>query len=209
MKDAYSFHKDIKDFEIFYEEVKKVYLRCFVRLGLGADTVIADADGGAISDKNSHEFQTYLSVGEDIIVSDSSGYCYNLELASGLADDKNSSDVTLKIEYLDSIPEIVNMEKMTAYFKAPDWQMLKTVVYKMQESGQYIAVAIRGDLDINELKLEKFIRKTYGEEIALADEADLEKLGTVRGFISPLKDSKLAMMTFGDESLKTVRNMFG
>lgn len=143
MKDAYSFHKDIQDFEIFYEEVKKVYLRCFERLGLGADTVIADADGGAISDKNSHEFQTYLSVGEDIIVSDSSGYCYNLELASGFADDKNSSDGALKMEYLDSIPEIVNMEKMTAYFKAPDWQMLKTVVYKMKESGQYIAVAIR------------------------------------------------------------------
>lgn len=209
MKDAYSFHADIKDFEVFYEEVKKVYLRCFERLGLGADTVIADADGGAISDKNSHEFQTYLSVGEDIIVSDSSGYCYNLELASGLADDKNSSDGALKMEYLDSIPDIVNMEKMTAYFNAPDWQMLKTVVYKMQESGQYIAVAIRGDLDINELKLEKHIRKTYGEEIALADEADLEKLGTTRGFISPLKDSKLAMMTFADESLKTVKNMFG
>ena len=70
-------------------------------------------------------------------------------------------------------------------------------------------MAIRGDLDINELKLEKFVRKNYREEIALADEADLEKLGTVRGFISPLKDSKLAMMTFADESLKTVKNMFG
>jgi prolyl-tRNA synthetase len=44
--------------------------------------VIADADGGAISDKNSHEFQTFLEVGEDIIVQDSSGYSYNLELAS-------------------------------------------------------------------------------------------------------------------------------
>ena len=143
MKDAYSFHATREDFDSFYEEVKKVYLRCFERLGLGADTVIADADGGAISDKNSHEFQTYLPVGEDIIVSDSSGYCYNLELASGIADDKNSVEAAQPMEYIDSVPDIVNMEKMTAYFKAPDWQMLKTVVYKMQESGQYIAVAIR------------------------------------------------------------------
>lgn len=82
MKDAYSFHANIEDFDSFYEEVKRVYMNVFTRLGLGDDTVIADADGGAISDKNSHEFQTFLPVGEDIIVQDSSGYCYNLELAS-------------------------------------------------------------------------------------------------------------------------------
>ena len=92
---------------------------------------------------NSHEFQTYLEVGEDIIVSDSSGYCYNLELASGIPDDKNSSEEVRLMEYIDTVPDIVNMEKMTAYFKAPDWQMLKTVVYKLQKSGKYIAVAIR------------------------------------------------------------------
>lgn len=90
MKDAYSFHKDIADFDEFYEKVKEVYMSVFTRLGLGKDTVIADADGGAISDKNSHEFQTFLEVGEDIIVQDSSGYCYNLELAAGVPDDKNS-----------------------------------------------------------------------------------------------------------------------
>jgi hypothetical protein len=80
------------------------------------------------------------------------------------------------MEYIDTIPGIVNMEKMTKYFKAPDWQMLKTVVYKLQTSGKYIAVAIRGDLEINELKLSKYIRNKYNEEIALADEQDLETL---------------------------------
>jgi len=134
MKDAYSFHASREDFESFYADIKQVYLRCFERLGLGADTVIADADGGAISDMNSHEFQTYLEVGEDIIVSDSSGYCYNLELASGIPDDKNTSKEARPMEYLDTVPDIVNMEKMTAYFQAPDWQMLKTVIYKLQDS---------------------------------------------------------------------------
>jgi prolyl-tRNA synthetase len=89
MKDAYSFHSDMEDFNRFYEDSKEVYMRVYNRLGLGADTVIADADGGEISDQNSHEFQTYLEIGEDIIVTDSSGYCYNLELASGIPDDKN------------------------------------------------------------------------------------------------------------------------
>lgn len=209
MKDAYSFHANIEDFDRFYEDVKTVYMNVFTRLGLGNDTVIADADGGAISDKNSHEFQTFLPVGEDIIVQDSSGYCYNLELASGIPDDKNSSDETQKMEYMDSVPEIVNMEKMTKYFAHPDWQMLKTVIYKLEKSGKYVGVAIRGDLDINEIKFGKFIRKKYDDTITLADEADLEHIGTVRGFISPLKDSKLEVEFYADGSLKTVKNFFG
>ena len=116
MNDAYSFHASVEDFDNFYAEVKKIYLRIYDRLGLGADTVIADADGGTISDKNSHEFQTFLPIGEDIIVQDSSGYCYNLELASGIADEKNIADAEEKMQYLDSIPEIVTMEKMAEYF---------------------------------------------------------------------------------------------
>ena len=209
MKDAYSFHKDIADFDEFYETVKGVYMNVFTRLGLGEDTVIADADGGAISDKNSHEFQTFLEVWEDIIVQDSTWYCYNLELASGVADDKNIKEEAQKMEYIDSIPEIVNMEKMTKYFDAPNWQMLKTVIYKLETSRKYIAVAIRGDLDINEIKLRKFVQERYDDTFVLADESDLEKLGTVRGFISPLKESKLDVVCFGDNSLKTVKNFFG
>lgn len=209
MKDAYSFHADIEDFEVFYEEAKEVYMRIFKRLWLGNDTVIADADGGAISDKNSHEFQTFLDIGEDVIVQDSSGYCYNLELASGIPDDKNSSDTEQKMEYIDSVPEIVNMEKMTQYFDAPNWQMLKTVVYKLEKSAKYIAIAIRWDLNINEIKLRKFIQQKYNDTFTLANEADLEILWTVRGFISPLKDAGWDIECYADESLKTVKNFFG
>jgi len=87
---------------------------------------------------NSHEFQTYTEIGEDIIVSDSSGYCYNLELASGMADAKNIDDEENQMQYIDTVPEIVNMQKMTEYFEAPAWQMLKTVIYKLQKSGKYV-----------------------------------------------------------------------
>lgn len=208
MKDAYSFHKNITDFEVFYEDIKDVYMRVFMRLWLGNDTVIADADGGAISDKNSHEFQTFLEVGEDIIVQDSSGYSYNLELASWVPDDKNTWDTALTMEYIDSVPEIVNMEKMTKYFAAPDWQMLKTVIYKLENSKKYIAVALRGDLDINEIKLWKYIKAKYNDTFVLAGEDDLKSLWTVRGFIAPLKDSKLSIDFYGDNSLKTVKNFF-
>ena len=209
MKDAYSFHKDIADFDEFYEWVKKAYFKVFERLGLWADTVKADADGGAISDKNSHEFQTFLEVGEDVIVQDSSWYCYNLELASWIPDDKNSWEEERTLEYIDTVPEIVNMEKMTKYFDAPDWQMLKTVVYKLKKSKKYIAVAIRWDLNINEIKFKKYIQAKYGDTFELANEQDLENLHTVRGFISPLKQAKLDIECFWDNSLKTVKNFYG
>jgi prolyl-tRNA synthetase len=208
MKDAYSFHKNIEDFDEFYENAKKAYINVFERLWLWKDTVMADADGGAISDKNSHEFQTYLDIWEDVIVSDSSWYCYNLELASGIADSKNISENEEKLEYVDSVPEIVTMEKMKTYFESQDWKMLKTVVYKL-ESWKYFSIIIRWDLDVNEIKVRKFISKKYGEWFTQASEEDLKTLWTVRGFITPLKDSKLDMINFWDESLKTVKNFFG
>jgi prolyl-tRNA synthetase len=100
------------------------------------------------------------------------------------------------MQYIDSVPEIVNMDKMRKYFDAPNWKMLKTVVYKLEKSGKYIAVAIRGDLDINEIKLRKFIAKKYEDTLVLASEEDLDKLGTVRGFISPLSESNLDLECF-------------
>ncbi len=208
MKDAYSFHANIEDFEVFYENIKKVYMRVFDRLGIGTDTVIADADGGAISDKNSHEFQTFIGIGEDTIVQDSSGYSFNLELASGVADTKNTQEETRSLEYMDTIDDIASMEKMTKYFDAPAWQMLKTVVYKTK-SGKFFSIVIRGDLDVNEIKVRKFVAKKYNEEFTQATEEDLISLGTVRGFVTPLKSAWLRMENFGDESLSSAKNYFG
>lgn len=207
MKDAYSFHANIEDFEIFYEEVKKVYMRVFERLGIGSDTVIADADGGAISDKNSHEFQTFLSIWEDIIVQDSSGYTFNLELASGVADVKNLNETQKPMEYLDTQEGIVTMDKMAEYFDAPIWQCLKTVIYKT-DSGKYFSIIIRGDLDVNEIKVRKFISKKYGEWFTQATEEDLLSLGTVRGFATPIRDASLEIDNYGDESLTSAVNYY-
>ena len=67
MKDAYSFHASMEDFDKNYEETIKVYTNIFEELGLWKDTFIAAADGWAISDKNSHEFQVKLDIWEDLI----------------------------------------------------------------------------------------------------------------------------------------------
>lgn len=66
MKDLYSFHRDTKDLDKYYEKVKKAYLRIFKRCGIGEQTFLTLASGGAFS-KYSHEFQTITPYGEDEI----------------------------------------------------------------------------------------------------------------------------------------------
>lgn len=66
MKDLYSFHKDKKDFDIFYEVMKKAYHNIFTAVGIGDITYLTFASGGTFS-KYSHEFQTITTAGEDII----------------------------------------------------------------------------------------------------------------------------------------------
>ena len=66
MKDLYSVHTSSKDLDKYYEEVKKVYLKIFDRLGLKA--IVTEADGGVFTDRVTHEFQVLSDVGEDEII---------------------------------------------------------------------------------------------------------------------------------------------
>lgn len=66
MKDMYSFHETAKDLEEYYQRSIEAYGRVFERLGIGDDTYVTFASGGAFT-KFSHEFQTICDAGEDII----------------------------------------------------------------------------------------------------------------------------------------------
>jgi prolyl-tRNA synthetase len=80
MKDMYSWHKDQADFERFYEEVKKAYLKIFERCGLVAK--VTEASGGSFTQKISYEFMILTDAGEDdILYCDVCEYCVNLEIA--------------------------------------------------------------------------------------------------------------------------------
>lgn len=66
MKDLYSFCRDEKEHQVFYEKVKEAYHKIFEHAGIGRETVLAFASGGSFS-KYSHEFQTLSSAGEDTV----------------------------------------------------------------------------------------------------------------------------------------------
>jgi len=81
MKDAYSFHSSNEDFEKYYENMKKVYMNIFDRLGLLKDTYITLADWWTFTDKYSHEFQVVLPIGEDnIYICDKCNTSHNEEI---------------------------------------------------------------------------------------------------------------------------------
>ncbi|MDD5213355.1 MAG: His/Gly/Thr/Pro-type tRNA ligase C-terminal domain-containing protein [Candidatus Gracilibacteria bacterium] len=84
MKDLYSFHKNLDDLDVYFEEVRQAYVRVFNRLGIGQDTLYAFASGGAFS-KYSYEFQTKLEIGEDnIYVCSDCGQAHNDEIVEGV-----------------------------------------------------------------------------------------------------------------------------
>lgn len=82
MKDLYSFHASEKDLLVFYEKVKAAYATIFQQLGLGEDTIVANASGGDFTSGFSHEFNAKLETGEDTVYYDSTKHVYyNAEVA--------------------------------------------------------------------------------------------------------------------------------
>jgi prolyl-tRNA synthetase len=80
MKDMYSFHETQEDFERFYAEMKKAYLKIYARLGLTAK--VTEGSGGAFSEKISYEFMVLTDAGEDdILYCGACDFCVNLEIA--------------------------------------------------------------------------------------------------------------------------------
>lgn len=196
MKDMYSFHATADDLNAYYEKVKAAYARVYQRMGL--ETYIVEASGGAFSDAFSHEFSVRTPVGEDtIFLCESCKYGQNLEIAEAFMEKPQGADE--KEKPLQEViakrgPSIAEGEKL---HKIPAWKILKTVVYKV--SAGLLGVCIRGDLEINQEKLEKFL----GEEIraATADELKTAKLAV--GFISPIGCD---LPFIADHSVKQVKN---
>lgn len=208
MKDMYSFHTDEADLDKYYEVVKDAYLKVFERCGLKA--YVIEASGGAFSDKFSHEFSVETPAGEDtIILCEKCGTAQNLEIAEGCSacvcgkdcgdkccDEKELPMEEVKIERGFSVAENAKAHNV------PDAKILKTVVYEVEEDG-LIGVVIRGDLNVSEVKLERYLKK----RLRAATPEALKKAGLVQGFISPVNISeKIGISFIADNSIKSVKN---
>lgn len=153
MKDAYSFDKDWEGLDVSYKKMYDAYCRIFTRLGL--DFTIVDADSGAMGGSGSQEFMVKSPVGEDgIAYCDCCGYAANYEKAECVPEEKEFDEGDFDMEKV-LTPDVHTINELVEFFGTKPYVFAKTIIYKADD--KYIAAMVRGDREINEVKLKNLV----------------------------------------------------
>ena len=178
MKDAYSFDADEAGAEKSYEKMFTAYNNIFRRCGLKFRAV--EADSGSIGGSYSHEFMVMAESGEDAIVfCEKCQYAANLEKAeiAGSQQKAVSESEWLPVESIET-PDVRTIEEVSSFLNVEPTQIVKTLIFNAD--GKACAVLIRGDHEVNEIKVKNYLNAA---EIELADdEMILKATGAPRGF---------------------------
>lgn len=154
MKDAYSFHINEDSLKDTYQGMFNAYVRIFDRLGLDYRPVIAD--NGSIGGSGSHEFHVLASSGEDdIAFSDASDYAANVESAEALSPSQARQEATEPLSTIDT-PNAKTITALVEQFQIPIEKTVKTLIVAATDDAdsELIALMVRGDHELNEIKAE-------------------------------------------------------
>lgn len=183
MKDAYSFHLDQASLQESYDSMHAAYCRIFERLGLDYRPVIADT--GSIGGSSSHEFHVLASSGEDdIAFSDSSDYAANVEMAEAVAPAGERPAATAAMEKV-ATPNAKTIDALVEQFGLEITQTVKTLIVHGAEEGKLVALMVRGDHTLNEIKAAKLPQVASPLEFA-SDEAIRAAVGAGPGSLGPV-----------------------
>jgi prolyl-tRNA synthetase len=179
MKDAYSFHVDVKDAQREYKKMYETYQRIFTRCGLQFRAV--EADTGNIGGSLSHEFQVLTETGEDALVAcDNCDYAANVEQAVARAPKGGTNPTAEKTKV--ATPGKHTIADVSAFLKVTPDKLVKTLIYLAD--GKPVAVLVRGDRDVNEIKLKKAL--SANQLVLATDAAVKEVTGAPVGFAGPV-----------------------
>lgn len=185
MKDAYSFHMDKDSLGDTYRDMYEAYSRIFSRLGLNFRAVHADT--GSIGGFASHEFHVLADSGEDdIAFSDSSDYAANIELAEAICTDTRPAPTQTRTDV--DTPNMPTCEEVAEHLGVALSKTVKTLIVKGSYSKEtpdmpkLVALVLRGDHTLNELKAEKLPQVKAPFE--LASEEQIAQAGLIKGYIS-------------------------
>ena len=183
MKDAYSFDADEDGLSASYEAMFQAYRRIFARCGV--PTVPVEADSGAIGGKGSQEFIFLSEAGEDTVALCSDcGYAANTEKAAFGRPPAEPAD-PLPLEEV-ATPGATTIEQLATFLNVPEAQTAKAVFYMAEGGGEAdepIFAVVRGDLQINEVKLANALG---GRSLRAMSDAEVEQHGLVAGSASPV-----------------------
>ncbi|MDR2071095.1 MAG: proline--tRNA ligase [Treponema sp.] len=212
MKDAYSFHTDDESLDTVYQNMGRAYRRIFKRCGL--TVIPVQADSGAMGGSGSEEFMVESEIGDNtLLLCRDCDYAANVEKAACKPDYEVPLSPDSGVPAVEKIatPAVKTIEELCAFLKTDAKKFIKTLIYRavnveLDLSGAggtvkpelrppsasgpavypeaFFAVAIRGDLEVNEVKLAAALKAA---EVVLASDADVEGLtGAPVGFAGPV-----------------------
>jgi prolyl-tRNA synthetase len=197
MKDLYSFDTDEEGLSRSYNRMLEAYQNIYARCGL--PTLLVEADSGAIGGKDSHEFMVVTETGEDeVIYCPECHYSANAEKAQSVKGEA-PDEKPLPLEEVKT-PGAATIEEVSRFLAIAPSRTLKAVFYVAD--GELIFVVIRGDLEVNEVKLKNAL-KCY--ELRLATEAEVTGAGIVAGAASPVGLSNIKVVA--DDSVTSGVNL--
>jgi prolyl-tRNA synthetase len=216
MKDAYSFHTTQESLQATYDAMYQAYSTIFSRMGLNFRAV--QADTGSIGGNASHEFQVLASSGEDdIVFSSDSDYAANIELAEAMTPAIPRAEPTQTMRLVDT-PNAKTIAELVEQFALPVEKTVKTlIVHGDNDAGApLIALLLRGDHQLNEVKAEKLpqvaspLAFATEDEIKAAIGAGPGSLGPVNLPIPVIIDRSVAVMSdFGAGANIDGKHYFG
>ena len=196
MKDAYSFDLTEEGLDKSYQKMYDAYCRIFNRLGL--DFTIVDADSGAMGGSGSQEFMVKSPIGEDgIAYCDDCGYAANYEKAECIPQEKPSPECDLDMEKIHT-PNAHTIEELVSFLNAEAYNFAETIIYKADD--KYVAAMVRGDREVNEVKLKNLVGCV--DDLELAEPFMVRQITNAEvGFAGPVGldipvyvDKEVAMM---------------
>ncbi|MBK7915932.1 MAG: proline--tRNA ligase [Chloroflexi bacterium] len=184
MKDAYTLDTDETAFDAYYPRMLQAYYNIFARCGTPA--VAIQADTGAMGGKTSHEFVIPNAEGEDTYIAcDQCNYAANVEAAEFVRQGEKPAELA-ELTKLPT-PDCKTIADVAAFVGVPTSQTVKAVFYwwtpKGGADGRFLFILVRGDLDINEVKL---INALGGGQIRVATDEEIRAAGAEPGYASPV-----------------------
>ncbi|HHV72616.1 MAG TPA: proline--tRNA ligase [Clostridia bacterium] len=180
MKDLYSFDRDKEGLDESYKKMYDAYCRIFERCGLEYRSV--EADSGAIGGSSSHEFMVIADSGESVIAyCENCDYAANVEKATFAMKVENSKSVLQDLIKVET-PGVRTVAELEQFFNLAAKQILKTLIYETEKG--FVAVVLRGDRNVNEVKLQNVLDSKY---VNLVNEDRVKELiGCEVGSIGPV-----------------------
>lgn len=200
MKDLYSFDRDTEGLDLNYQKMYEAYSRIFTRCGLNYRVV--EADPGAIGGGETHEFMVLADTGEaEVAYCSSCDYAADIEKAPCQGPSGKSEVECLPLQEVPT-PGMKTVLDLAAYLHSDEKNVIKTMFYNADQS--LVAVLVRGDRSVNEIKVQNFLGAV---QLEIADEASVvRQLGVPFGFLGPVGIDKLGIRIMADQEIEALVN---